>query len=236
MSDDVMQIDKSPYQYAWNSPVNLTDPDGNCPWCIGAIIGAAVELGTQIAVNAATGKDLTDIDWGDVAVSTAVGAATAGIGTLANLGRTSVKVAKVAKAVVNTTGEIVQAGADVKVENGKVNTQTVLNGKKDVTDATVSFVAGKVTGVGSKKVSNAASNMLNSTANKTLKQADKTISRTATGSTNNLAAKQLKAATEQTINGNKAVIDKAVSITVSISTSGVKKDVQETVNKIEKKL
>jgi len=27
------QIDKSPYAYSWNNPTNLTDPDGNCPWC-----------------------------------------------------------------------------------------------------------------------------------------------------------------------------------------------------------
>ncbi len=27
------QIDKSPYAYAWNSPIVLDDPDGNCPKC-----------------------------------------------------------------------------------------------------------------------------------------------------------------------------------------------------------
>jgi len=33
LADDPNQIDKSPYAYAWNSPTNLIDPDGNCPDC-----------------------------------------------------------------------------------------------------------------------------------------------------------------------------------------------------------
>lgn len=32
-AEEFVQIDKSPYAYGWNNPVNLTDPDGNCPSC-----------------------------------------------------------------------------------------------------------------------------------------------------------------------------------------------------------
>ena len=35
LADEDVQIDKSPYAYAWNNPVNLTDADGNCPRCPG---------------------------------------------------------------------------------------------------------------------------------------------------------------------------------------------------------
>ncbi|WP_255497804.1 RHS repeat-associated core domain-containing protein [Pedobacter sp. AK013] len=41
LSDHPNQIDKSPYAYGWNNPVNLRDPDGNCPIC--PIIWAVVE-------------------------------------------------------------------------------------------------------------------------------------------------------------------------------------------------
>ncbi len=33
LADHPNQIDKSPYAYAWNDPVGLNDPDGNCPEC-----------------------------------------------------------------------------------------------------------------------------------------------------------------------------------------------------------
>ncbi|MDD2965665.1 MAG: hypothetical protein PHU33_17110, partial [Bacteroidales bacterium] len=39
LEEHTNQISQTPYQYAWNTPVNLNDPDGNCPWCI---IGAVV--------------------------------------------------------------------------------------------------------------------------------------------------------------------------------------------------
>ncbi|WP_316822890.1 GH-E family nuclease [Pedobacter gandavensis] len=54
LADHPRQIDKSPYAYAWNDPVKLTDPDGNCPACIIAILEAVASLtAAEVATTAA---------------------------------------------------------------------------------------------------------------------------------------------------------------------------------------
>ena len=56
-ADDILQVDITPYNYSWNNPTNINDPDGECPWCWGAVIGLALEYGSQVASNLVAGQD-----------------------------------------------------------------------------------------------------------------------------------------------------------------------------------
>jgi len=66
------------YAYVYNDPVNVTDPNGECPWCIGALVGAVVGVVVEVAVQSFDGEP--GIDGGKVAVAAAVGAATGAVG------------------------------------------------------------------------------------------------------------------------------------------------------------
>jgi RHS repeat-associated protein len=87
LAEDPSQINLSPYAYVGNDPVSKNDPDGNCPSCLwGAVIGAAVDYGLQVATNYVKGKKGTDA-WTDVsitsiAVSAGAGALSGGISSL----------------------------------------------------------------------------------------------------------------------------------------------------------
>ena len=80
------------YAYAYNSPLNYTDPTGHCivPMICGAIIGAvggaAISYGAQVVANISqnglTVDALTNVSWaavGGAAVAGAVGGATFGL-------------------------------------------------------------------------------------------------------------------------------------------------------------
>ncbi len=115
-ADDIMQVDLTPYNYSWNNPTNINDPDGECPWCWGAVIVFAVEYGSQVATNLVNGQDLgdalTNVDGGKLLVSTLTGAATGGLSSIKVVGGA----AKVYKAVSMTStvamGQIVEQKLD----------------------------------------------------------------------------------------------------------------------------
>jgi RHS repeat-associated protein len=68
------------YSYVYNRPMSITDPDGRCPPCIGAVVGGVVEggwnLGTQLYSN---GGDLGAVSWKEVGANALGGAVTGAI-------------------------------------------------------------------------------------------------------------------------------------------------------------
>ena len=110
LAEDPNQIDKSPFAYTWNNPVKLTDPDGRCPQCVtGAVIGGGVEYGVQVVGNIyekglSVEAFTTDVDFGKVAISTAVGAATGGVSATSLVG--DIAVNALGGAVESTLNEV----------------------------------------------------------------------------------------------------------------------------------
>lgn len=105
----------------WNNPIRYNDPDGNCPWCIGALIGAAADYGLQVAGNLAEGKGLgdalTDVDGGSILLSAGAGAT--GVGLVSKLGKAVKTTDKVVKVTTRTT-RASEKGVKITKKSGKV--------------------------------------------------------------------------------------------------------------------
>ncbi|GAA4276820.1 DUF6443 domain-containing protein [Aquimarina mytili] len=135
-SDDIMQIDLTPYNYSWNNPTNINDPDGECPWCLGAAIGFVVEYGVQVATNLAGGQELGDalinVNPGKLLLATVTGAATGGLSSIKVVGG----VAKVYKAVaVSSTA----AGGNI-LKQSLINKNKTIDAVEMMTDAVLENV------------------------------------------------------------------------------------------------
>jgi hypothetical protein len=141
-ADDPNQISQSPYQYAWNNPVYLTDPEGNCPWCIGAAIGAVIDAGVQSLEIALDDKKTfsNDFSWASVGVSALAGATGVGLATKFK------EAGVVTKLLVEVAHNAAASTANQVVKDGNVNIKDV------AVDAVVGTAVGK--GVG-KAVENA---------------------------------------------------------------------------------
>ena len=100
------------YGYAAGNPIFFTDPEGDSPQLLGALVGAVVGGGIQILANLVAGED---VNWSKVAgaaIAGAIGGATCGLGTGAALGWTAG-----GAALGNITEQTLEKGSD-KVLSG----------------------------------------------------------------------------------------------------------------------
>jgi len=90
LADTGGQESWSTYQYVFNNPAKLTDPDGRCPLC-GFVVGAGVDYAFQVAGNMANGKSFTEaltykIDRNSILISGVAGAVTSGLSAIGGKG------------------------------------------------------------------------------------------------------------------------------------------------------
>ena len=143
----------SPYNGMNNNPIRYNDPNGDCPWCVGALVGLAVEYTSQVVGNVMenggeiTLDAFTNVDAADLATATVAGAATGG---LSSMGAQFTKTAITGGvAVVNAMSEGVKASTDVDVSVTKggevtVDVKSVYTGDKSMTEAVVQFATGNL--------------------------------------------------------------------------------------------
>ena len=136
----------SPYASMGNDPIKHNDPNGDIfgiDNLVGAVVGAVVEIGTQVVSNAISGDKLTNISWGKVGVAAVEGFVTDGA-------------SNVTKALVKVGGAIVNSAID---NHGK-GVGAIVKG------AAVNLAINKVAGAASNLTKNVGSKTLNNVANK----------------------------------------------------------------------
>jgi hypothetical protein len=93
------------YSYVYQSPIKFADPDGKCPWCFGALVGAGLDVTVQVAMIS-TGHQPEGFSLKSVIISGAAGAV--GIGVAA-------KAAEVGGIAARLLAEV---GGDAAVDMG----------------------------------------------------------------------------------------------------------------------
>ena len=94
----------------------LVDPEGEFG-IVGALIGGGMDLGIQLAMN---GWDFKSVDWGDVAISTAVGFVAPGALSTGTKVYKSIKAAK----IINSQLKRVKVASRYIKLQGRLNSHT----------------------------------------------------------------------------------------------------------------
>ncbi|SEN89599.1 RHS repeat-associated core domain-containing protein [Chitinophaga rupis] len=137
----------TPYQFSGNNPIRYNDPDGKCPWCVGAIIGGVVDAGLQLTEIALTDKTLSDFSVKSVAISAAAGALSSGISSIAKIKQAST---------------IVKIGIELATDAGvSAGSQLANDGEVTLKKTLIDVGAGQIVGRGAgalveKKAANSA--------------------------------------------------------------------------------
>jgi RHS repeat-associated protein len=145
MNSVILELPQSwnKYSYELNRPTYGTDPDGRCPWCVGAIVGGVVEggfdLGKQLYNN---GGSLSKVSWGEVGANT-VGGAVAGALAVATGGASLVESALVGDIAAGGTANVV-GGVVTRALDPNTKSDDVLSAGEISQDAVAGFVGGGV--------------------------------------------------------------------------------------------
>ena len=171
----------SPYAYCLNNPTNMIDPDGRFAWFIPvaiivgkAILGGAVDAGVQVGVQMANGKTLgeaaSNIDYSSVVASGVVSGVTMP-GTSTTIKGVTTTITGVKSGIqtgVKAAAVALDAAADVKIDDGKINVQHVF-GSGDNNKPIGDFITDAVTGGAGVAGSNQVKNIKQSTPASLLK-------------------------------------------------------------------
>jgi len=130
--DPVDQISISNYAVFKNNPIIYTDPDGDSPWLIGALVGAVTDITIQgLEIYLDDKKNYSkDFSWTSVGVSAGAGATGVGLATKLKKATTLVKFA---------TSATVDGAASA-------GTQLAKEGKVDAGDVFIDVAAGQMVG------------------------------------------------------------------------------------------
>jgi RHS repeat-associated protein len=145
------------YAYTNNNPVRYNDPSGHCIWdgcileivAIGALIGAGISYGTQVAENISnngwSGEAFTNVDGVSIAAAAVAGAVGVGIGLA---GAAIVGTGLAATLATGAVGGVISGQASRATEN-LLTGQNIVSGLGNPTDMLVDGTVGGLTaGIG----------------------------------------------------------------------------------------